>query len=49
MITPIDKHQNQIKMIKSEKNKLAKMNQIGALILDLGPRSINVVAKACNC
>ena len=49
MIIPIDEHKNQIEMIKHEKNKQIKMKLIGVLILDLGNRSINAVAKACNC
>ena len=40
---------NQIANIKNEKNIESKMKQIGSLILDLGNRSINAVAKACEC
>lgn len=49
MIIAVDKRKNQIKMIKNEKNKQSKMKQIGALVLDLGKRSINAVSKVCNC
>lgn len=49
MIITVDKRKNQIEMIKNEKNKQSKMKQIGALVLDLGKRSINAVSKVCNC
>lgn len=39
-------YKNQIKIIKKEKNYLKKQELIGALVLDLGKRSINAVAKA---
>ena len=39
-------YKNQIENIKNEKNREAKIKQIGALVCDLGSRSINAVAKA---
>ena len=42
-------YKNQIENIKNEKNIESKMRQIGNLILDLGNRSINAVAKVCEC
>ena len=42
-------YSNQIKNIKKEKNLETKIKQIGALILDVGKRSIKAVAKACGC
>lgn len=38
-----------IETIKNEKNKITRMKMIGSLIADLGERSINAVANACNC
>ena len=49
MIISINERKNQIEMIKNEKNKKSKMKQVGALVLDLGKRSINAVSKVCNC
>ena len=42
-------YKNQIKIIKNEKDYKKKMELIGALVLDLGERCINAVAKTCNC
>lgn len=42
-------HRNQIENIKKEKNRESKMKQIGTLIMDLGVKSINAVANACEC
>lgn len=42
-------YKNQIKIIKNEKDYKKKQKLIGALVLDLGERSINAVSKACNC
>lgn len=42
-------HKNQIENIKKEKNREAKIRQIGALVLDVGNRSIKAIAKEINC
>lgn len=42
-------HKNQIENIKKEKNREAKIGQIGALVLDVGNRSIKAIAKATGC
>ena len=42
-------YKNQIENIKKEKNYESKVRQIGALVLDVGDRSISAIANACNC
>lgn len=39
-------YKNQIENIKKEKNRESKIKQIGALVCDLGTRSVNAIAKA---
>ena len=38
-------YKNQIENIKSEKNREAKVKQIGSLVLDVGGRCISAIAK----
>ena len=38
-------YQNQVEIIKKETNYSSKIRQIGALIMSLGDRAINAVAK----
>lgn len=42
-------YKNQIENIKSERNRESKIRQIGALVLDVGERSIKAVAEAIHC
>ena len=42
-------YKNQIENIKNEKNRNSKVKQIGALVMDVGKRSINAVSKLCGC
>ena len=42
-------YKNQIENIKSEKNREAKVKQIGSLVLDVGGRCISTIAKVTGC
>ena len=42
-------YKNQIENIKNEKNRESKIKQIGALVLDVGNRSIKAVAETVHC
>lgn len=42
-------YKNQIENIKKEKNRESKIKQIGALVLDVGKRSIKAIAQAIQC
>lgn len=42
-------YKNQIENIKKEKNRESKIRQIGALVLDVGKRSIKAIAQAIHC
>ena len=42
-------YKNQIENIKKEKNRESKIKQIGALVMDVGKRSIKAVAEAIHC
>lgn len=42
-------YKNQIEIIKKEKNRESKIRQIGALVMDVGKRSIKAVAEAVHC
>lgn len=42
-------YKNQIENIKKEKNRESKIKQIGALVLDVGNRSIKPIASSINC
>lgn len=42
-------YQNQVEIIKKETNYSSKIRQIGALIMSLGDRAINAVAKIVGC
>ena len=42
-------YRNQIEIIKNEKNNESKIEQIGALVLDVGGRCIAAIAKIISC
>lgn len=42
-------HKNQIENIKKVQNRESKIKQIGALIMDIGKRSIKAVAQVLQC
>ena len=42
-------YKNQIENIKNEINRISKMRQIGALVLDIGGHCISTIASKINC
>lgn len=42
-------YKNQLKIIKSEKNRITKMKLVGSLVLDIDGRCISKIAKEINC